>query len=113
MNIGRAQQHDDWYALAIHHEVTLRPRLTAVGRVRTNLVAPALGGQAGRVERAPAPVDQPGAAEQIEQLVMKGLPKARLFANPAAAASTSCRSRSPSPAEASARGCQTSAEEYR
>src|ERR671933_447800 len=62
--------------------MALRTRLAPVGRVRANLVAAALRGQAGCVERAPAPVDQSGAAQQIEQLVVKGLPKARLLPVP-------------------------------
>ena len=82
VDVGRAQQHGERNALAIHNEMTLRTRLAPVRRVRANLLAASLRGQAGRIEGAPAPVNQPGAAQQIEQLVVKGLPKARLLPVP-------------------------------
>src|SRR3954471_13358154 len=88
VDVGGREQDRQGDALPVHDEVPLAARLAAVGRVRPGRGPAGLGGQARRVERAPAPVDQPGLAEPVEQRVVERLPDAGLLpiAEPAPAA---------------------------
>src|SRR4051812_21095100 len=88
VDVGGREQDRQRDALPVHDEVALAARLAAVGRVRPGRGPAGLGGQARRVERAPAPVDQPGLAEPVEQRVVERLPDAGLLpiAQPAPAA---------------------------
>src|SRR5690242_17187617 len=88
VDVGGREQDRERDALPVDHEVALGARLAAVGRVRPGRGPARLRGQAGAVERAPAPVDQAGLPEPVEQGVVERLPDAGLLpvAQPAPAA---------------------------
>src|SRR4051794_25461595 len=75
---GREQDRER-DALPVDHEVALAARLAAVGRVRPRGGPARLRRQAGAVERAPAPVDQAGLPEPVEQGVVERPPDAGLL----------------------------------
>src|SRR3954447_17058287 len=82
VDVGGREQDRQRDALPVHDEVALAARLAAVGRVRPGRGPAGLGGQARRVERAPAPVDQPGLAEPVERRVVDPRPAAALLPVP-------------------------------
>src|SRR5215217_2161097 len=76
VDVGGREQDRQGDALPVHHQVALGARLAAVGRVRAGGGPARLGGQARRVQGAPAPVDRPGAAEPVEQGLVERPPDA-------------------------------------
>jgi len=79
VDVGSGEQDRERDTLPVDYEVPLAARLAAVGWVRPGCSAAGLGGQARRIQRAPAPVDQAGSPEAVEQRVVERLPDARLL----------------------------------